>query len=115
MGVARLTPIEGEGGVASFAAADDDAALAYITKHLIERLERCARAELSSMRILADPNASTGTRLVDDSHSNPHFQDTYVKYNALTKAVEVDFESTRTALIAALPVSRTKDRRAGTG
>jgi hypothetical protein len=107
IGTARLTSIEGEPGVASFAAVDDEAAHAYIAEHLIERLKSCPRAELSSMRIVTDPAAHSGTRLVDDSHANPYFQDTYVTYNAVTKAVDVDFESTRTALIADFPVGRT--------
>jgi hypothetical protein len=114
IGVAQLTPIEGEAGVASFAAMDDEAALAYITQHLIERLKNCACAELSSLRIMTDPAASAGSRLVDDSHANPHFQDTYVKYNAVTKAADLDFESTRTALIVDLPGVRTMNPRAGT-
>jgi hypothetical protein len=115
IGVAQLTPIDGEVGVASFAVVDDEAALGYITEHLIERIKNCARAELSSMRIVTDSAASGGTRLVDDSHANPQFQDTFVKYNAVTKAIDVDFESTRTALIADFSLLRAVDPRAGSG
>lgn len=112
IGAAWLTPIQGKAGCASFSAMDDEAALAHITEHLVARLKNCVRAELSSLRILADTTASGGTRLVDDSHANPHFQDSYVKYNAVTKTVDVDFESTQTALIADLPLLRTMVPRA---
>jgi hypothetical protein len=103
IGVPGLRPLEGDQGVATFMALDDERALAHIGAHLLERLRSCARAELSSMHIMKDPTANGGQRLVDDTHANPRFQDTYVKYNVATKAVEVDWDSTRTILIADLP------------
>jgi hypothetical protein len=104
IGVPRLTPLDGEEGIASFPSADDESAVAHITAHYIDRLKKSVRAELSSMHLESDPTAAAGTRLVDDSHSNPHFQDTYVKYNPATKSVEVDFDATRT-LFVDLPTS----------
>lgn len=103
IGVARLTPVDGAAGRASFPAADDDAALVHIEQHFIDRLKGCIRAELSSMRIVVDPATPGGTRFLDDSHSNPSFHDSYVKFNAVTRSVEVEFESTRTALLSELP------------
>jgi hypothetical protein len=58
------------------------------------------------MNMVTDPNARNGTRLVDDSHENPEFQETTVRYNPTTKTVEVDFESTRTAVMNDLAVLR---------
>jgi hypothetical protein len=98
IGIAELQPVEGDAGVVHFVAQTDDAAVDYVAEHFVERLKNCARAELSSLRIMTDPAANNGSRLVDDSLANPHFQDTYLKYNSQTKSVEVDFESTRTAL-----------------
>jgi hypothetical protein len=100
IGRTHLTQISGEDGVAAFEAADDDAALAYLTDHLTRQLTTCVRAELSSMAIVPDPASSGGTRVMDDSLENPYFQDFYVKYDAKTKAIDVDFESTQTALMA---------------
>jgi hypothetical protein len=105
IGVPRLTPLDGDEGIASFPAVDDESAVAHITAHFIDRLKTCVRAELSSMHLENDPAAIAGARLVDDSHSNPHFQDTYVKYNSATKSVDVDFDATRTALFVDLPAS----------
>jgi hypothetical protein len=105
IGVPRLTPLDGDAGIATFAAADDESAVAHIAAHFIDRLKASVRAELSSMHLESDPSVSEGTRLVDDSHSNPHFQDTYVKYNPATKSVDVDFDATRTALFVDLPPS----------
>jgi hypothetical protein len=101
MGVARLTPVEGEDGSVSFTAPDDEAALAHINQQFIGPLQRCVRGELSSLRMVPDSKAAGGTRFVDDSHANPHFQDSYVKYNHATKLAELDFDSTRTALMGA--------------
>ena len=98
MGVSRLTPMEGESGSASFAAMDDEEALAFINDQLLERLRQCARGELSSLRMVPDPGAPGGVRLVDDTHANPHFQDSYVRYNGRLNAAELDFDSTRTVL-----------------
>jgi hypothetical protein len=99
IGVARLRPMEGEQGVASFEAADEEAALAHISAHFLDRMKLCVRAELSSLRIEQDPRAPGGVRWVDDTHANPRFQETYVKYNPVTQAVEADWDSTRTALL----------------
>ena len=99
IGVARLRPMEGEQGVASFEAADEEAALEHIGTHFLDRMKQCVRAELSSLRIEQDPRALGGVRWVDDTHANPRFQDTYVKYNTITQAVEADWDSTRTALL----------------
>jgi hypothetical protein len=106
MGRAYLTQVPGEDGSASFDAADDDAALAYFADHLTRQMTNCVRAELSSMAIAPDATSSGGVRVVDDSLENPHFQDMYVKYDGKTKKVEVDFESTKTALIADAAVLR---------
>ena len=38
-------------------------------------------------------------RLIDDSLENPHFQETYIRYDARTKQLEVDFVSTATSLL----------------
>lgn len=114
IGASGLRPMEGKPGVASFSADDDDAALAHITLHLLERLKGCARGELSSMRIAPDPEGD-GVRLVDDTHANPRFQDTYVKYNPVTNAVDVDWDSTRTALIADLSHLRLPGPRGSRG
>jgi hypothetical protein len=100
IGPPRLSQIPGEDGIASFDAVDDDAALAYLADRLTRQLRTCVRAELSSMAIVPDTASSGGTRVVDDSHENPYFQEMYVKYDARTKKIEVDFESTQTALLA---------------
>jgi hypothetical protein len=99
IGMPHLTPIPGPGGEESFEAADDDAALAYVCGKFVQRIQDCVRAELSSMAVVAD--ASGGTRLVDDSLENPHFQETYISYNARTKQLEIDFVSTATGLMPA--------------
>lgn len=99
IGLQRPTPIDGESGVACFRAGDDDAALEYITLHLLERLKQCARADLSSLRIIEDSSSDTGHRLVDDTHANPRYQDVYVKYDAVTGRAQADWESTRTAFV----------------
>lgn len=97
IGVPRLTPMAGPGGEESFEAADDDAALAHVSARFAPRVKDCARAELSSMAIVAD--GAGGTRLVDDSLENPHFQETYIRYDARTRQLEVDFVSTATGLL----------------
>ena len=106
IGRTYLSQVPGAEGVASFDAADDDAALAYLPDHLTRQMTNCVRAELSSMAIISDTTSSGGTRIVDDSLKNPYFQEMYVKYDAKTKQVEVDFESTKTALIADAAVLR---------
>ena len=103
LGAKRLSPLGGAQGVASFAARDDEAALAHISEHFVERLKSCARAELSSLLIVQDAGGTAAPRLVDDTHANPQFQDTYVKYDPVAKVVEFDWESTRTVMIANLP------------
>ncbi len=100
IGAPRPTPVDGHRGVATFDAPDDDAALAYITEHLLERLKNSVRADLSSLNMVSDAAASGGMRLVDDTHANPQFQDTYVRFNPAPQTVEVDWESTRTALLS---------------
>jgi hypothetical protein len=105
IGVPRLTPLDGDEGIATFSASDDESAVAHLTAHFIDRLKASVRAEVSSMHLATDPTAPAGTRVVDDSHSNPHFQDTYVKYNPATKSVDVDFDATRTVLFTDLPAS----------
>jgi hypothetical protein len=104
IGSSQLLPMTGEHGSVSFPAEDEEAALAYIEEHLLQPLKTCARAELSSLRIMADPTSPTGTRLIDDTHANPNFQDIYLKYNPVTKAAEVDWDSTRTLFGAEIPV-----------
>ena len=99
IGAPQPTPVGGHQGFATFNAADDDAALAYITEHLVGRLKNSTRADLSSLKIVEDAAASGGTRLVDDTHANPQFQETYVRFNPATQSVEVDWESTRTSLL----------------
>jgi hypothetical protein len=106
IGRTYLSQVPGEDGFASFDAADDDAALAYLADHLTRQMTNCVGAELSSMAIMQDTASSGGTRVVDDSLENPYFQDLYVKYDAKTKKLEVDFESTKTALIADAAVLR---------
>jgi len=103
LGAARLSRVDGPDGIASFAAVDDEAALVYVAAHLLERLKRCVRAELSSMQIVADAASASGIRLIDDSHSNPYAQESYLKYDAAANTVEVDWESTRTALLLDVP------------
>ncbi len=98
IGTPRLTPIPGPGGEESFEAADDDAALAYVSGRFTERVQHCVRAELSSMAMVADA-PGRGTRLVDDSLENPHFQETYIRYDARTGQLQVDFVSTATGLL----------------
>jgi hypothetical protein len=100
IGRAYLSQVPGENGSASFEAVDDPAALAYLLDHLTRQMTTCARAELSSMAIVQDTLSSGGTRVVDDSLENPYCQEMSVKYDLKTKQVEVDFESTKTALIA---------------
>jgi hypothetical protein len=98
IGVPRLTPIPGPSGEESFESADDDIALAHVRGQFAERVQNCVRAELSSMAIVADASGG-GTRLVDDSLANPHFQETYIRYDARTGRLEVDFVSTVTGFI----------------
>ena len=100
IGALQLQPGQGEGGATRFTAVDDDAALCYIGQHCIERLKTCVRAELSSLLIVPSPTSPNEIRLVDDTHGNPRYQDTYVRYNAATRTVEMDWDSTRTSLIA---------------
>ncbi len=114
IGDSRLAPMTGEHGPASFQAEDEDAALAYIEEHLVQQLKTCARAELSSLRIVADSTSPTGTRLVDDTHANPNFQDIYLKYNPVTKVAEVDWDSTRTLFGTEVPVLNSFAQRSGT-
>lgn len=104
IGTSQLMPMTGEHGTVSFTAEDEDAALVHIEEHLLQPLKSCARAELSSLRIVADPTSPSGTRLIDDTHANPNFQDIYLKYNPVTKAAEVDWDSTRTLFGAEIPV-----------
>jgi len=106
IGAPRPTPVPGHAGVAMFTAEDEEAALEYIKENLIERVKDCIRADLSSLKIVPDPAANGGTRLVDDTHASPQFQDTYVRFNAATKTIEADWESTRTTLISDLAVAR---------
>jgi len=115
IGMARLTPINGEAGSATFPALDEESAIFYIQQHLIDRLKNCVRGDLSSMRIVRDPTASNGIRLVDDSHANPNYQDIYVRYNPVSKAVDVDWDSTRTTLFVDLATSSERNSRTGTG
>src|SRR5580658_8444432 len=95
IGVPRLTPIPGPEGEESFEAADDEAALAHACEHFRAQVKNCVRAELSSMAIVPDASGS-GARLVDDSLENPHFQETYIHYDARTQRLEADFISTAT-------------------
>jgi hypothetical protein len=97
IGVPRLTPIPGIEGEVSFEAADDDDALAHVREQFAQRLQNCARGELSSMAIAR--GALGATRLVDDSLENPHFQEAYIRYDARTKQLEVDFVSTTTNVL----------------
>ncbi len=97
IGVPHLTPIPGAAGEESFESTDDDAALAYVCGRFAQRIQNCIRAELSSMAIVE--GASGGTRLVDDSLENPHFQETYIRYDARTRQLEVDFDSTATGFM----------------
>jgi hypothetical protein len=98
IGVPRLTPIAGASGEESFEATDDEAALAYVCGRFVQRVQHCVRAELSSMAIVMDAPGH-GTRLVDDSLENPHFHETYIRYDARTSQLEVDFVSTATGLL----------------
>ncbi len=98
LGVAHLTPIPGPEGEESFEAADDDAALSYVCGRFAHRLQNCSRAELSSMAIVTD-SSGRGTRLVDDSLENPHFHETYIRYDTRTRQLEIDFVSTATGLV----------------
>jgi hypothetical protein len=97
IGVPRLTPIAGPEGDVSFEAADDDDAQAHVHKHFMQRLQKCVRGELSSMAIVHDPSGAA--RLIDDSLENPHFQEAYIRYDARSKQLEVDFVSTTTSLL----------------
>ncbi len=99
IGVNYLTQMAGDAGIACFDAVDDDAALAYMAEHLSRRMSLCVRAELTSMAIVPDASASGGRRMVDDCLENPYFQEMYVKYNAKTKNLDVDFECTRTVMM----------------
>jgi hypothetical protein len=98
IGVPHLTPIPAPEGEACFEAADDDEALAIVRERFTQRVQGCARAELSSMAIVADASGR-GTRLVDDSLENPYFQETYIRYDPHTRQLEIDFVSTATGLI----------------
>ena len=99
IGVPRLTPIAGPEGEACFEAADDDDAQAHVRKHFMQRLQKCVRAELSSMAIVRD--AAGVARLSDDSLENPHFQEAYIRFDARSKQLEIDFVSTATNLLPA--------------
>lgn len=103
VGTLQLRPKQGGDATVSFAAEDDDAALSHVGEHHVEQLKACVRAELSSLLIVPSPTSRDGIRLVDDTHANPHFQDSYLRYNPATRSVEVDWDSTRTTLIADLP------------
>jgi hypothetical protein len=93
----RLTPIAGPAGEVCFDAVDDDVAQAYVREHFMPQLQDCVRAELSSMAIVRD--ASGSSRLIDDSLANPHFQETYIRYDGRSKQLEVDFVSTTTGML----------------
>jgi hypothetical protein len=97
IGVPRLTPIPRPEGEVSFDAVDDDVAQAYVGEHFMPQLQSCVRAELSSMAIVRD--ASGSSRLIDDSLANPHFQETYIRYDGRSKQLEIDFVSTTTGLL----------------
>lgn len=97
IGIPRLTPVPGPEGEVSFEAAEDDDAIAHVRQHFAQRLQSCVRGELSSMALVRD--ASGAERLLDDSLENPHFQETYIRYDARTKQLEVDFVSTATSLL----------------
>ena len=99
LGAQRLTAVPGAAGADTFQAADDEAALAYITEHLLDRLKQCARADMSSLRIVEESSTVSGYRLVDDTHASPQFQDVYVKYDAVTQRAQADWESTRTVIL----------------
>jgi hypothetical protein len=98
IGVPRLTPIAGAEGEASFEAADDDEAQAHVCKHFAQRLQSCVRGELSSMAITRDASGKI-IQLIDDSLENPHFQEAYIRYDARTQQLEVEFVSTATSLL----------------
>ena len=98
LGVSRLTPIPGPLGEVSFDAEDDDAAYAHVREHYLERVKNCVRAELSSMAIVRDSSRS-GSRLIDDSLENPHFQEAYIRYDARAQQLEIDFVSTATGML----------------
>jgi hypothetical protein len=98
LGVSRLTPIPGPEGEVSFEAEDDDQAQAYVRTHFLHRLQNCVRAELSSMAIVHDSSGSV-TRLIDDSLMNPYFQEAYIRYDARSKQIEIDFVSTTTSML----------------
>jgi len=98
IGVPRLTSIPGPEGEKCFEAADDDVALAYACEHFQAQIKNCVRAELSSMAMVRDPSGS-GARLVDDSLENPHFQEAYIRYDARSQRIEVDFVSTVTGIL----------------
>ena len=98
LGVSRLTPIPGPEGEVSFDAEDDEAAYVHVREHFLERVQKCVRAELSSMAIVQDSSRS-GSRLIDDSLANPHFQEAYIRYDARTKQLEIDFVSTATGML----------------
>ena len=89
IGLPRLTPIE---------AADDEAAQGYVREHFLQRLQNCVRAELSSLAIVPEARGSK-SRLIDDSLENPHFQESYIRYDARSKRIEIDFVSTATGLL----------------
>jgi hypothetical protein len=97
IGVPRLTPIPGPKGEVSFEAADDDDAQAHVRKHFVQRLQECVRGELTSMAVVLD--VSGAARLVDDALENPHFQESYIRYDGRTRQIEVDFVSTATNLL----------------
>jgi hypothetical protein len=99
IGVPHLTPIPGPAGEESFEAMDDDAAHAIVRARFAQRVQGCNRAELSSMAIVTDASGR-GTRLVDDSLENPYIQETYIRYDAHTKQLEIDFVSTATGLLS---------------
>ncbi len=100
IGAVPLGQLDGADGMAFFAAEDDEAALAHVERHLTRQMAQCVKAELSSMALVADHTAGGGTRLVDDSLANPHFQEMRLHYDLNSKKIEVDFESTRTTILA---------------
>ncbi len=99
IGMPHLTPIPGSAGEESFDSTDDDAALAYVCGRFMQRVQNCVRAELSSMAIVTDASGH-GVKLVDDSLENPHFQETYIRYDARSRQLQVDFVSTATGLVS---------------
>ncbi len=100
IGVVPLSRREGDAGMAFFTAEDDEAALVHVERHLAKQMSQCVKAELSSMALVPASASGGEMRLVDDSLENPHFQEMRLHYNLTSKKIEVDFESTRTSILA---------------